>query len=513
MLPRGMESGELLARKLARLEDLCRQVLDSRRLIVASNRGPIEFVRGSDGSLRPQRGSGGLVTALLAAARFVPVTWVAAAMDENDREAAQASGGVMELQDMNMRLRLVLVPERAYHRYYYVFSNPLLWFVQHYMWNAPWAPVIGRAVHQAWDAGYVPVNRAFARAIAEEAERQGDAPFVIVHDYHLYLVPAELRALAPHATVLHFTHIPWPAPRYWGLLPRHMRQAIHASLCRADIVGLQTRYDVRNFLYACENILPDAAVDHQHCTVTYEGHTTYVAHYPASVDVQGLLELAASPEVERYRRRLAPLLADCTVVRVDRSEPSKNIVRSLRAWEEFLSRYPAFQKRSVLLQFLVPSRTELDVYRNYVDEVFQLTDEINDRFGDDEWQPIHIFYEHNYPQAIAALSLYDVLFVSPVIDGMNLVAKEGPLVNKGDGVLLLSEMAGAYEQLGEAAISFCPTDMEAMVQALYQACTMPAEERRSRAETLRRLVQEEDILNWLETQIRDLWAVSQGQRP
>ncbi len=504
---------ELLRRKLARLEELCRQVLDSHRLIVASNRGPIEFGREADGSLQARRGSGGLVTALLAAARFVPVTWVAAAMDENDREAAEAHGGVLDLPDMNMRLRLVVVPERTYHRYYYVLANPLLWFVQHYMWNTPWSPVIGRAVHQAWDAGYVPVNRAFARAIAEEAAEQGGSPFVIVHDYHLYLVPAELKALLPEATVLHFTHIPWPAPRYWGLLPRHMRQAIHASLCAADIVGLQTRYDVRNFLYACENILPDAVVDHQHCTVSYQGNTTYVAHYPVSVDVQGLLELAASPQVERYRRRLAPLLADCTVVRVDRAEPSKNIVRSLRAWEEFLWRYPAFQRRSVLLQFLVPSRTELDVYRNYVDEVFQLTDEINDRFGDEEWQPVHVFYEHNYPQAIAALTLYDVLFVSPIIDGMNLVAKEGPLVNQRDGVLVLSEMAGAHEQLAEAAISVCPTDMEGMVQALYQACTMPPEERRQRAEALRRQVQEEDILHWLEAQLRDLWAVFQGLRP
>ena len=508
-----MATAQLLASKLARLEELCRQVLDSHRLIVASNRGPIDFGRAADGSLQPQRGSGGLVTALLAAARFVPITWVAAAMDENDRQAAAAHGGVLELLELNLRLRLLSLPERTYHRYYYVFANPLLWFVQHYMWNAPWAPVIGRAVHQAWDAGYVTVNRAFARAIAEEAAVQGGSPFVIVHDYHLYLVPAELRTLLPEATILHFTHIPWPAPRYWGLLPGHMRQAIHASLCAADIVGLQTRHDVRNFLYCCESILPEAAVDHQHCTVSYQGHTTYVARYPVSVDVQGLLELAQSPEVETYRRRLSPLLANCTVVRVDRAEPSKNIVRSMRAWEEFLWRYPTFQRQAVLLQFLVPSSTELDVYRNYVDEVFQLADEINDRFGDEEWQPVHIFYEHNYPQAIAALSFYDVLFVSPVIDGMNLVAKEGPLVNQREGVLVLSELAGAHEQLGEAAISVCPTDMEGMVQALYQACTMPLAERRQRAEALRRLVQEEDILHWLEAQIRGLWAVSQGQRP
>jgi trehalose 6-phosphate synthase len=499
------------ARKLERLEALCREMLASRRLIIASNRGPVEFHVEADGSLRPQRGSGGLVTALSAVSRFVSPIWVASAMTEGDRRATEETGGAIDLPDQDMRIRFVSVPRSVYQRFYYVFANPLLWFLQHYMWNTPRSPNLGRAAHEAWEGGYIPVNRAFAQAVAAEAASSPEPPYVMLHDYHLYLATAEVRRLLPQATILHFTHIPWPAPRYWGILPRPMREAIHESLCAADIVGLQTDSDARNFLYCCESMLRGVTIDYSHSVITYRGHTVYVASYPISVDAEGLLEYAQSDEVKRYQARLRRYLGEQTVVRVDRAEPSKNILRGLRAWEELLERYPQFRRRVTLLQFLVPSRSELGVYRTYTDEVFQLIDAINDRYGEEDWQPVHAFYEHNYAQAVAAMRLYDVLFVNPIIDGMNLVAKEGPLVNKGDGVLILSEMAGAHEQLGEYALSICPTDLEGTVQALYQALTMPLEERQRRAAALKRLIQEEDLMSWLERQLRDLRAVSKGE--
>ncbi|HXG35816.1 MAG TPA: trehalose-6-phosphate synthase, partial [Dehalococcoidia bacterium] len=196
------------------------------------------------------------------------------------------------------------------------------------------------------------------------------------------------------------------------------------------------------------------------------------------------------------------------IVRVDRSEPSKNIIRGLRSWQLLLERYPEFRGSTTLLQFLVPSRSELGVYQTYTDEVFETIENVNDQYGDEQWQPIQVFYENNYAQAIAGMRLYDVLFVNPIVDGMNLVAKEGPLVNKGDGVLVLSEQAGAHEQLGEYALSICPTDLEGSVRALYQALTMSPEERRRRAAALKRLVLEEDITFWLERQLRDLLTAS-----
>src|SRR5581483_1082040 len=222
---------------------------------------------------------------------------------------------------------------------------------------------------------------------------------------------------------------------------------------------------------------------------------------PISIDSYGLLEFAETPEVQRYVESLRERVTGKLVVRVDRSEPSKNIIRGLRSWELILERYPEYRGETTLMQFLVPSRSELGVYQTYTDEVFETVDSINDQYATDDWQPVQVFYENNYAQAIAGMQLYDVLFVNPLLDGMNLVAKEGPLVNKGDGVMVLSEQAGAHEQLGEYALSICPTDLEGTQRALLEALTMPIEERRRREAALKRLVLEEDITFWLERQL------------
>jgi trehalose 6-phosphate synthase len=253
-----------------------------------------------------------------------------------------------------------------------------------------------------------------------------------------------------------------------------------------------------------------ATIDFQRRLVTYNGRTTAIRSYPISIDAPGLLEFAASDEVQRYVGQISPRVTGPAIVRVDRSEPSKNVVRGIRAYRLLLERFPDYRGRVTLLQFLVPSRSELGVYQTYTDEVFETVESINDEFGDNDWQPVQVFYENNYAQAIAAMRIYDVLFVNPVIDGMNLVSKEGPLVNERDGVLVLSELAGSYEQLSEFALGVTPTDIEGTVRALHQALTMPADERRLRAAALKRSIQEEDIVFWLERQLRDLLAVSRG---
>jgi trehalose 6-phosphate synthase len=496
--------------KLQRLEALTRELLERRRLIIASNRGPVEYKLEPDGSLEPQRGSGGMVTALLAASQFIPLTWIASAMTDGDRVAArQADGELLHIPDNEIGIKFVTVPQSVYQRHYYVLCNPLLWFLQHFMWNTPRTPNIGRAVYEAWESGYIPVNEAIAESIIEEARKEAEPPYVLLQDYHLYLAPAMIRREVPNATILHFTHIPWPGPRYWGVLPQFMRTRIHEDMCASDIVGLQTPSDVQDFLHCCEAIL-GAEVDYNHCTVKTNEHTTYVRSYPISIDAPGLEEFAESPEVEGYREKLKPVLGEQTIVRVDRSEPSKNIIRGLRAFELLLERHEELRGKVNLLSFLVPSRSELGVYQTYTDEIFELVDSINDHFGDIEWQPVRVFYEENYPQAIAAMTLYDVLLVNPIIDGMNLVSKEGPLVNRQDGVLILSEQAGSFSQLSEFSLAVAPTDLEGTVRALYTALTMPPEERRRRAAALKRLVQEEDITFWLERQFRDLMALSGG---
>jgi len=498
--------------KLGSLEALTGQLLEHRSLIIASNRGPMEYRVDDDGSLVAHRGSGGMVTALLSAARFVPATWVASAMTDGDRLAAErAEGALLHVPDNEIYVRFVTVPQSTYQRHYYVFCNPLLWFVQHFMWNTPRTPNIGRAVYEAWESGYIPVNEAIAEAVVHEAKQQSEPPYVLLQDYHLYLAPAVVRREVPEATILHFTHIPWPGPRYWGVLPEFMRRRIHEDLCASDIVGLQTIGDTRNFLHCCEALLEGVDIDYGKSLVKYRGRTTRVRAYPISVDAAGLQEYAHSPEVEEYKRRLRPLMQRQTIVRVDRSEPSKNIIRGLRSYELLLERHPELRRDVAFIQFLVPSRSELGVYQTYTDEIFELIDSINDHFGDLEWQPIRVFYEENYAQAIAGMSLYDVLLVNPIIDGMNLVSKEGPLVNEKDGVLILSELAGSFEQLSEQCIPIAPTDLEGTVRALHQALNMPAEERKHKAAALKSLIQDEDITFWLERQFSDLMAMSRQQ--
>ena len=506
-----MSSASNNTSKLQRLEELCQGALSNRQLIIASNRGPLEFQIGVDGSLNSHRSVGGLATALTSASRFVPVTWVASAMTDGDRKMSDDSGGSIEAGD-NISVRFVTVPRSVYQRYYYVIVNPLLWFLQHGMWNTPNTPNIDQAVYEAWETGYIPVNQAFAKTIAGAVKEEMGAPYIALHDYHLYLAVPEVRNLLPEATILHFTHIPWPAARLWGILPKFMGKAIHKGMCMADIVGLQTMLDVRNFLHSCEIILPDATIDHNNYTVTYGGHTTHVRHYPISIDCDGLMDLARSTEVKRYQKELGLNLKEQVVVRVDRSEPSKNIIRGLKSWEIFLERYPKFRGQVSLLQFLVPSRSELGLYQELTDDVFSLADSINSKYGNDDWKPVRIFYENNYSQAVAGMTIYDVLMVNPLLDGMNLVSKEGPLVNRRDGVLILSELAGSHEQLGDYALSVGPIDLEGTVRALHQALTMPAEERRRRAVALKHQIQDEDIIFWLECQIRDLWAVGNSMK-
>jgi len=496
--------------RLARLQALAAEMLTRRRLIVASNRGPLEYTSEPDGALTAQRGGGGVVTALLAATRLVPATWVATAMTDGDRIAAQkADKDLLQVPDHNINVRFVTVPPQVYQRHYSVFCNPLLWFIQHYMWNSPRTPNIGRAVYEAWDDGYIPVNQAIADAIAAEASQSDEPPYVLLQDYHLYLAPAMVRKAVPGATILHFTHIPWPGPRYWGMLPEFMRRRIHEDMCQSDIVGLQTNNDVQAFIHSCEAMVPGCEVDYHEQWVRVNGRTTQIEHYPISVDPPFLLDFAQSDEVRERKEHLQKFLGHQTVVRIDRSEPSKNIVRGLRSWEILLERSPELRGQVNLLQFLVPSRSELGVYQTYTDEVFELADAINDNFGDIGWQPVRIFYEENWPQAIAAMTLYDVLLVNPIIDGMNLVSKEGPLLNEKDGVVILSERAGSFEQLGEHVLPVSPSDLEGTVRALQQALAMSPAERRRRSKALKQLIHEDDITHWLETQLIDLKAAAQ----
>ena len=498
-------------RRSARFVEQCADMLRDRRLILVSNRGPVEYHVSPDGKLQARRGSGGVVTALSTLTNYVDFTWIASAMGEGDRRIAQqAEGGRIKspLPGQSLFLRYVVTPRRVYHKFYNIFCNPLLWFLQHYMWSSPYTPNVDETVYDAWETGYIPVNQSFAEAVVDEAQHSASPPYVMLHDYHLYLAPSMVREALPEAIILHFLHIPWPDPSYWQMIPAFMRTAICEGLCASDIVGFQTARDMRSFLQSCELFLSEAEVDHTKCTISLNGRVTAARCYPISIDVDELRGIADSPRALEYERKLRPLLGEKTIIRVDRVEPSKNIVRGFRAYRLLLERNPDLIGKIKFLAFLVPSRTHIRQYQRYLQEVEALVAEINESFGNEEWQPITVFYENNYTQALAAMKLYDVLLVNSIIDGMNLVAKEGPVVNTRGGIVILSETAGAYAQLHDGVIAVAPADVEGTAQALYRAITASVEERERRASLLTQKIEEEDVMRWMETQMDDLKALA-----
>lgn len=479
---------------------------DNRALIIAANRGPVTFDVAENGHLEPQRGEGGLVTALTGLCRQSSGVWLACARTEAD--AAWRSGIVTMGEGCEIKVQFLTPDPLAYERYYSVIANPLLWFLQHSMWDVPRVPIIDRNTWQAWDEGYVVVNRLFAEAIAARVRAVSRPTLVMLQDYHLYLAARFLRdMLSPRERpkMLHFVHIPWPGVDYWRILPPAMRQPILDGLCAVDLLGFQTRDDGLDFIRTCESLLPRARVNFKRGRVWYRHHSTYVRDFPISIDVGALRQLALSPEVTEYRAEFENLVGDRQLIlRIDRTEPSKNIVRGFQAFEELLDVHPEYHERVVFLALLVPSRIEVEEYQDYLDDLMAAAGRVNARFGTSEWEPIRVLVGENYPRAVAALQHYDVLLVNAIADGMNLVAKEGPIVNRRDGVLVLSERTGARQQLEPGALVISPCDVHMTADVLHLALAMPQKERKERADRLRSSIEREDIDAWLRWQLEAL---------
>ena len=490
----------------------CADLFGGGRLVVASNRGPLEYHLADGERPIPQAGAGGLVTALSVGARLANVTWVAAAMTEGDRRIA-ASGGPPPEDGLvpGYRLRFVTPGRQAFRLHYNVFSNPILWFLQHSMLDGLRRRDLWDQAERAWEKGYVPVNRAFADAVVEELRRPGSANVALLQDYHLYLVGRYVRDRAPDAVLQHFVHVPWPEPNAWLEMPWHITAAICDGLLANDVVRFQAQDSVDNFLFTCFNYARGAFIDFEKAVVSYQGRRVRVRSGPISVDPDHLRQQAASPETERYLRKLAPMAGERTIVGVDRMDPIKNVLGGFQAFDLLLRRHPELRGRVKFLAFLVPSRTGIPEYRRYADRVFRLVERINTRHGDSSWRPIEVFYENNFHQALAGMMLYDVLLVNSLADGMNLVAKEGPVVNQRDGVLALSNRAGAFEELEEGALEVTPEDAEGTAEVLWRALEMPASERRWRARLLRATIAERDLLGWMRTQLEELHEVAAAE--
>jgi trehalose 6-phosphate synthase len=445
---------------------------DQKTLLVVSNRGPVSYDR-VDGKRVERRGGGGLVTALRGLVQQHDVTWIASAITDEDRVVAQEGGGPVVL---------VAHDEDAYDKYYNVVANPMLWFIQHSLWGRALRPDLDREFHDAWHEGYERVNRSFADAVVAQLDLHPEAT-VFFHDYHLYLAPRFVREARPNARLVHFVHIPWPTD--WSILPRELRYAVHDGLLANDVVAFHTDRWARNFERSCDDVCGGC-------------RDTLVTYHPISIDVDEFEALRTSDAVRTEQAKLPR--PEKLIVRVDRTDPSKNIVRGFRAFSTMLDEHPEWRGKVTMLTLLDPSRQAVPEYMDYVAAIELTADEVIRRHG----PVIDLQIADNFPQSVAAYTQYDVLLVNAVYDGMNLVAKEGPLVNERDGVLVLSENAGAYEELGEWALGVNPFDIWGQAEALHRALAMPADERRRRAEGLRDQVRENDVARWIAGLLGDL---------
>jgi len=476
----------------------------STRLVVASNRGPITFERDEDGELSARRGAGGLVSALSGALTEAEGVWVAAAMSEGDRMMVETTGRIDHTQDgVSYRLRYLDLPASIYDGYYNGISNGVLWFAHHYLWDTVRSPSFGRGVDEAWD-GYVEVNSRFATALAEEGERLGGDVAYLVQDYHLALVPRLLRDLVPDAMIAHFSHTSIAGPTYFRMLPSRIRDAILRGMLGADVLGFHAPAWSENFLLSARQ-LPGTRVDLARSRVATEGREVVVRIHPISVDASAMRETAATAEVGELRHALNAWRGNARLIlRVDRLELTKNIVRGFQAYELLLRKNPSWLGRVRFLALLSPSRMEIPEYRQYTDACLAEAERINGELGREGWEPIELRLKDDYLGAVAAYGLYDVLLVNPVIDGMNLVAMEGPLLNRRRGVLVLSRNAGAYGRLGRYALPVNPFDLGEMADALERGLDMPMDERTRRSRGLSRLVLANPPSRWVGGQLEDL---------
>ena len=488
------------------------EAAENTRFVIVSNRGPVTFSRSESGERGYSRGAGGLVTALNAVSRRrQEVVWIASAQSEEDARVAEES---LEEPYKVEDLKIVLVEhdEESYDLMYNHLANPLLWFVQHGLYDLPYKPELGEDTQRAWEDGYVVISENFAEAVDRTLEAiGGEEPVILVHDYQLYMVPHALRErLGDDPFISLFVHIPWPDPETWRVLPRYVREGALRSLLEANVVAFHTEGYARNFVRTAQEVL-GVKTNEGEGVIHLGDHEVWVRAYPISIDPTEFEELAQSEEVLEGEESVKNL-AGKLLLRVDRMDLSKNIVRGFHAYDRMLERYPQMREQVTFLARCQPSRGDIPEYARYAENIQNVAGEINEKHATGSWKPIELSMEDDFPLSVAAYKNYDVLLVNAVRDGMNLIAKEAVIANEKNGVLLLSENAGAHEELGEHALTVNPFDIDEQADALYEALTMPEDERARRAEELEQTIRSYTIEEWVEAQLRDIAAYQERQR-
>ncbi|MEX2253339.1 MAG: trehalose-6-phosphate synthase, partial [Thermoleophilaceae bacterium] len=371
-------------------------------LTLVSNRGPATFQRSPDGSLEPLRAAGGLVTALAGLVHHRDALWIASAMSDEDAEASEAHGGrsfECDVEGITYRIRLVQSEHEAYEGFYNVFANPILWFIQHYLWDLSNAPDIRQAEVDAYEQGYCAVNLDLAQAVLQEIEGQRE-PVVMLHDYHLYAAPKYIRQVRPDAFLHHFVHIPWTQPDAWRVLPSDIREDIFEGILSNDIVAFHTRAYRRNFITCCKELF-DLEVDNQNGIVRFNGREVWVRAYPLPISAETFHRTAQRQAVHEYEREIGRRRREHLILRVDRADLSKNVLRGFTAFDLFLDQHPEFIERVTFIAHLIPSRQDVPEYVEYLERIEALVAVVNHRHGTPDWMPIDLRLRENLEEAIA----------------------------------------------------------------------------------------------------------------
>lgn len=436
-------------------------------VVVAANRGPFSLERSAKGDLVFRQGGGGLAPSLAAAlsAGETEATWVATAMSETERAAARA--GVLETGSEGLSLVLLDVDEATYSAAYDVVANQTLWFLLHGLFDTARRPIFDRRWREAWEA-YRAYNAAFADAISEAAD---DKARVLVNDYHLFLVGGLLAERRDDLRTVHFTHTPFPCRTELEILPRDVRRELVEALSGFGACGFHTRRWEERYRRAADALALEAS--------------SFAA--PLGPDAARLREVATSSECTQALSRLEERIGGRTMIfRSDRVELSKNILRGFLAFDALLEEKPALRGEVCFVARAYASRAGLAEYLAYRSQAEHLAALLNEKWSPLCGEaPILFDVDDDFPSTAAAFRRYDVLLVNPVRDGMNLVAKEGPVLNEHDGLLVLSEEAGAWEELGDVALGVQPFDVVDTAAALARALEMPAAERRRRSTELK----------------------------
>ena len=470
--------------------------------VVASNRGPLTVTVDADGEDRVERGGGGLVTGMVAALEEADdAVWVCAALNDRERALARrAEGGPLSgvgVDTGRLDVRMLPVDANTFRQAYTGIANSTLWYVHHLLFDRAYRPAFDAAWRKQWE-GYRRYNRRFADTLAGTA---GPATEVMVQDYHLFLTPGQVRERVPDTRISHFTHTPWAPVDSYRMLPDDVARELLEGMLGADLLGFHARRWADAFLDCVDDTL-GLVVDGDTVT-TADGRTVRTGVFPLGVDAAALHERAHRRDAERAFAELQEVVGDRAVIsRVDRTELSKNIVRGLLAYREFLRAHPEWHDRVVHIAYADPSRLDLPDYREYVADVERVGAEIADEFGTDDWTPLLLDVEGDYPASLAAQRLADVVLVNPVRDGMNLVVKEGALLSEKDAAVVLSREAGAVPELGADALLVNPFDVTGTAETLHRALTMTADERSRRARNLRAASAHGDPRTWFEDQLR-----------